>query len=270
MGRPKKYRVLSASSAPGSQFENTNRRKFMPQFLIDSRNIQGNTTTLTGNEAKHLIKVLRYKKGDRVFLSDGQYQYVSVIESLSGKTVNLKLLDRKLLQKAAPSPILGISLLKHDHLELVLQKGVELGVGEFILFISERTIPHYHESATPKKLARFEKIAMEAAKQSGMITPPKIDPVISFEALVKNFDGFSGVMLAWEEEKESSFNTVFQTLDPTKLLLIIGPEGGFTKEEVALAEKNGAKIVTLGRQILRAETAAITTLALCQYELGNL
>jgi len=242
----------------------------MPQFLIDPTKIKDNKTSLTGNEAKHLVKVLRHKRGDHIWVSDGTHQHHAIIESVGSKEVELILLNSRLLSKKAPSPILGIALLKHDHLEMVLQKSVELGIREFFLFISKRTIPHYHESATPKKLARFEKIALEAAKQSGMITIPKIHPVVTWDLLMKRLPEFSAVILAWEEEEEGSFNAVFQNLDTSRLVVLIGPEGGLTKEEVEQAKKAGAKIVSLGRQILRSETAAIATLTLCQYELGNI
>lgn len=242
----------------------------MPQFLIDPSQIKGNTAMITGEEAKHLVRVLRHKVGDVIHLSDGKHQYDAAIESISHKEVLLRLLERRLLKQVAPSPVLGMSLLKHDHLELAIQKGVELGVAEFFLFTSERTIPHYEEGATAKKISRFEKIAKEAAKQSGLITPPKIHSPLPWGQFVKCFKEFSGVLLAWEEETENNFHAVFQTIDPLRLLVIVGPEGGFTLEEVTLAEKEGAQIVSLGRQILRAETAAITLLALSQYELGNI
>ena len=242
----------------------------MPQFLIDPNQIDGNKATLSGDEAKHLVKVLRHKKGDRIWLSDGEHRYQAVIETIDPKEVVVKLLGSRTVKETNPSPILGIALLKHDHLELVIQKGVELGIGEFVLFTSERTIPHYHEAATPKKMERFAKIATEAAKQSGMLHHPKVHLPIFWASLVKKFDQFSGVLLAWEEEEESSFKTIFKTLDATRLLVIIGPEGGLASHEVAHAQKAGAKIISLGCQILRSETAAITTLTLCQYELGNI
>ncbi|MDO8527208.1 MAG: RsmE family RNA methyltransferase [Deltaproteobacteria bacterium] len=242
----------------------------MPQFLIQPSQIEGDRATLTGEESKHLVKVLRHKVGDSVFLSDGAHQYEAVIETIHPKAVDLRLVERRVLKVSAPSPALAIALLKHDHLELVLQKGVELGIAEFFLFVSERTIPHYGDSVTPKKMARFEKIIKEAAKQTGMVTIPKIHPLLTFEQLIHKFKDFSGVLLAWEKEEDNSFHSLFQTIDSSRLLVVIGPEGGFPLKEVTEAEKAGAKGLSLGRQILRAETAAIATLTLCQYELGNI
>lgn len=241
----------------------------MPQFLIDPKTIRGSTASIVGSEAKHLIRVLRYRAGDSLWVSDGAHRYRALIENIGSKEVSLKLIEAIPLALAAPSPVLGVALLKPDILKWVLQKGVELGVGEFILFSTQRTIPRLSEQSA-NKLARFEKIALEAAKQSGMISVPKIHPPLSFDHLVKRFSEFSVVLLFWEEEKESSFQTVFQTIDPSRMLILIGPEGGWTNEEIDQAKKAGAKTAGLGQQILRSETAALAALSLCQYELGNL
>lgn len=242
----------------------------MPQFLIDPKKLEGSQTILGGAEAKHLTRVLRYQVGDRIWVSDGEHRWRAVIEKTSGREVALKLLEKMPLKKTAPSPVLGLALLKHDHLEEVLQKGVELGVGEFFLIQTERTIPHFDRSAAAKKMERFQKIASEAAKQSGMVGVTQIHPPILFEDLVKEFRNFSAVILAWEEENVTSFHSVFSGVDPSRLLILIGPEGGWTAAEVSKAEAAGAKTASLGQQILRSETAAVVTLTLCQYELGNL
>ncbi|MBI4124619.1 MAG: 16S rRNA (uracil(1498)-N(3))-methyltransferase [Deltaproteobacteria bacterium] len=242
----------------------------MPQFLLDPKNVQGDFVILPPEEAKHLIKVLRYKHGDTLWVSDGQNRWRAVIEEATPKSARLKLLEKCSLPQTAPAPALGVALLKHDHLEWVLQKGVELGCREFFLFDSARTVPRFWETVTAKKLARFEKILAEAAKQSGLIGHPKIHPPLSFPELTRQFPKFSAVLLAWEEETQSDFAAAFQTLDPSNLLILIGPEGGFSRDEVVLAEKAGAKKISLGAQILRSETAAIALLTLCQYELGNI
>lgn len=242
----------------------------MSQFLIHPQEIQGTSVTLKEKEAKHLIKVLRYKKGDSLWLTDGNVRYRAMIETITPKEAKLKLLEKVEPLLKTPPPVLAIALLKHDHLEWVLQKGVELGIGEFHLLVTERTIPHYHKAATPKKIERFEKIAEAAAKQSGGVGRPKVHLPLLFKDFTTQFKKFTGVVLAWEEEEEASFHSVFQACDPTRLLVLIGPEGGWTLSEVALAEKEGARRVGLGEPILRSETAAITLLTLCQYELGNI
>lgn len=242
----------------------------MPQFLIKPEEIEGTTVTLKAQEAKHLTKVLRYKKGETLWVTDGESRYLALIEEIGSKEATLRLFEKQKPILKATAPALGIALLKHDHFEWVLQKSVELGVDAFFPFVSERTIPHYREQTTPKKIERFEKIALEAAKQSGLVAIPKIHPPKTFSELTAHFKNFTAVLIAWEQEKESSFHSTFETIDPSRLLLLIGPEGGFSNEEVFNAEKAGAKKLSLGRQILRSETAATVALTLCQYELGNL
>ncbi len=242
----------------------------MPQFLIDPKAIRESHATLNAQETKHLTKVLRYKKGDTLWVTDGESRYLAAIESIGHQEALLRLLEKEKPILKATGPVLGIALLKHDHLEWVLQKGVELGVEDFFLFTSERTVPRYADQTTPKKIARFEKIALEAAKQSGFVAIPKIHPPKNFSEITSHFKNFTAVLLAWEQEREGSFHSVFETIDPQRMMVLIGPEGGFTPHEVFQAEKGGAKKISLGRQILRSETAAIAALTLCQYELGNI
>lgn len=242
----------------------------MPQFLIDPKQIHAQRATLNAQETKHLHKVLRYQRGDTLWVSDGKVRYLARIETFAKNEATLHLIERHPLPLAAPAPALGVALLKHDHLEWVIQKGVELGIQDFFLFVSERTIPRYSRQTTPKKLARFEKIGREAAKQSGGVGAVNIHPPLSLPALLKQFAQFTAVLIAWEQETETTLAALFPTLDPTRLLVLIGPEGGFTPQEAHQAEQAGAKKVTLGPQILRSETAALVALTLCQYELGNI
>lgn len=242
----------------------------MPQFFINPASIEESHVTLNPDETKHLTKVLRYKEGDTLRVTDGEGRYLAVIETIGRREAVLKLLEKEKPILKAPAPALGISLLKLDHLEWVLQKGVELGVHDFFLFVSERTIPHYAEQTTPKKMGRFEKIALEAAKQSGLVAQPRIEPPKPFTKLTNLFKNFSTVLLAWEEEREYSFHSTMEGVDLSQLLVLIGPEGGFASREALQAEQAGAKKISLGRQILRSETAAVVALALCQYELGNI
>lgn len=242
----------------------------MPQFLVDSADIRDNFATLQGEEAKHLSRVLRHKTGDVVWVTDRKRRFRAKITDIGSKEVILKLIEEVPVRHKKNSPTLACALLKKDHLETVIQKGVELGVENFILFSSERTVPHYESADTPKKLERFQKIADVAAKQSMFLGSPQIREPIPFGTLVETFPDYSDVIFPWEEENESSFKTVFPQLQTGHLLVLIGPEGGFTPAEADLAKARGAHIVTLGEQILRSETAALTTIGLVQYELGNL
>lgn len=242
----------------------------MPQFLIPPEAIQNNKAQIRGAQAKHLIKVLRYKEGDSIYISDGANRYLAVVETIRSQEATLRIEKKIVLPAAKNPPILATSLLKGDHLEWVIQKCVELGVENIFLLLSERTIPRHREGAAPKKMERLQKIALEAAKQSGMVPIPKIFPPIAFEKLMQELKNYSSTLLAWEGEEKSSLHPLFPKINPEKILLMVGPEGGWTGEEVAEAKRCGAQTIGLGRQILRSETAAISLVTLCQYELGNL
>lgn len=242
----------------------------MPQFLVNSTDIRDNFATLQGEEAKHLAKVLRHKIGDVIWITDRKKRFRAQITSIFPKEVILKLIEEIIPRPKKKPPTLACALLKKDHLEWVIQKGVELGVENFILFSSERTVPQYESADTPKKLERFQKIADVAAKQSMFLGSPKIQVPTSLTTLIKNFAVYSAVLFPWESETEQHFKIAFQKLNTENILICIGPEGGFSEAEAHFAKTSGAHLVTLGDQILKSETAAITAIGLCQYELGNL
>lgn len=243
----------------------------MPQFFLEPSQIKEDRALLTGEEAKHLARVLRHQVGDWITVSDGKNRWRAEILEISPKQVLLKLSGQKTVAGKHRPPTLGIALLKHDHLELALQKCVELGVEEFFLLETERTIPHYGQEAG-KKMARFNKIALEAAKQSGMVAIPRVAGPIHFAEFCKQWSEFDQVLMAWELEAGKNLRDYAKgkSKDLTPALLLIGPEGGWTDEEVALARQHGAQTVGLGNQILRAETAAIVIATLYQYEVENL
>lgn len=241
----------------------------MPQFLIDPTQIQKDRAVMEGDEAKHLVKVLRHQVGDSIWVTDGKQRYHATIQTIQKEKVTLTLLTSSPLPTFAKAPALGIALLKLDHLEWVLQKGVELGIQEFFPIITERTISRLDPQKGAEKQKRFQKILLAAAKQCGMVAIPKIEPPIPLKALLPKFSQFSSVLLAWEGEN-TSFHDVFKTIDPSKVLILIGPEGGWSKAEVDLMQRKDVQLVSLGKQILRSETAALVALTLSQYELGNI
>lgn len=241
----------------------------MPQFLIDPTKIQKNQAVMEGDEAKHLVKVLRHQVGDSIWLTDGKQRYHATIQAIQKQKVILTLLTSTPLPTFAKAPALGIALLKLDHLEWVLQKGVELGIHEFFPIITERTIARLDPQKVVQKQERFQKILLAAAKQCGMIAIPKIESPTPLKELLPKFSQFSSVLLAWEGET-TSFHNAFKIIDPSKVLILIGPEGGWSKTEVDLMQNKGVQLVSLGKQILRSETAALVALTLSQYELGNI
>jgi len=202
-----------------------------------------------------ITKVLLAKEGDRFWLFDGLgYEYLGQIIELSNSRVRFLLIDKKQSTHEPASQItLYQSLLKSDKLEWVMQKAAELGVKEIVPVISSRSIVR---QITSVKLERYQEILKEATEQCGGAIMPKLSLAIDFREAIKLAAKADGLkFIAWEKETSRPIETA------EKINIFIGPEGGFSEEEIDLAKNNGIEPVTLGKRILRAETAAIASLA---------
>jgi 16S rRNA (uracil1498-N3)-methyltransferase len=203
------------------------------------------------------VRVLRAKKGDKVEIADTGELYLCEIKSL--EPLELTVLES--LYKPKPLPftvVLAFALLKGGHDELVLQKGTELGVNEFAPYISSRTIVRLDQKDKEKRQVRFEKIVQSSCEQCKRIDIPKVDGILSFDKMTDM--QFDHAFFAYEGLSHESFNLAAEAAkvkQGERVLLIVGPEGGFDEKEVALATKKGLTPVSLGQRILRAETASI-------------
>lgn len=211
--------------------------------------------TLSAEDRKYLFKVLRHSVGDTLCVIDGK-----------GKIYRARILNKKTLEilyekdfpiEDAFSTILCQGLLKGDKMDMVVQKATEIGVKKIIPFVSERCIVRY-----TRKIARWRKIAKEATEQSNRISVPEINEVVNFSDLIKQVE--NGILF-WEKAKTSLIQVISELPSEKPVFLFIGPEGGFTQQEVELAKKRGIKIASLGRSILRAETASIVSLAIVNF-----
>jgi len=242
----------------------------MPQFFIDQTFSKGSSVAIAGSDAHHIINVLRLKEGDWLIISDGRGKsYRAEIKKLKPKTVEVLVGEEKSLGRERPSVSLAFAVIKHDRTEYIIQKAVELGCADIRPFLSSRTVPTYSKNIGEKKLARWQSIALEAAKQSGLPFRPQIEEPVLFEKLCSRFEKYRKVFLFWEGEERTDLKSVSASID-SPVLIVIGPEGGFSKEEAELARKPGERTGSRGPQILRVETAALVALGIMQYETGNL
>lgn len=236
----------------------------MPQFLISPSAIKNGVVAVTGKDAKHIANVLRLKKGDWLMLTDGRgNRFKGEIVSASSKEISVKILNA-VASGQSSSVILAQALIKRERFELILQKAVELGCSKIIPFTSERT------SILPNKQNRWQKIADEAAKQCGTAFRPVVTAPAPFPKLL-SIEAPKQVFLFYEGENSQTLDAINLSAQAPKHLgtmLIIGPEGGFTSNEIAAAKKAGVVTLGLGPLILRAETAAIAALTLVQHKLG--
>lgn len=245
----------------------------MARFFVDKKDIKENYITIAGSEAHHIGTVLRLGINDEISLFDQNgAEYRGIIVEKSRRTIRVKIKSKTPCGYKAPiSIVLGQALVKGKKMDIIVQKATELGAAAIIPFCSMRSIPRIDERSATEKVAHWQKIAVEAAKQSGRLPAPQVEPVQEFREIIhRDFDGFLKIIL-WEEETERALHAVLtQNPDHTSLLCLVGPEGGFAQEEVNSAMRHGFIPVSLGKAILRTETASIALLAILQYEAGVL
>jgi len=242
----------------------------MPKFFVDKQQIGEKQVTLTGEDAKHLATVLRSKEGEEILVCDGcGMDYECQIVSVSPKEVIADILQEiSCTVEPAVKITLYQALPKADKMELIIQKTVELGVDRIVAVATSRCVVKLDKKES-KKIERWQKIAEAAAKQSGRGKIPQIgQKVLSFtEAIAEANTSLDGVMIPYEKEKEGGLRGFVKAFQGKSIGVFIGPEGGFAEEEIQKAMEAGVIPVSLGKRILRTETAGLVTVALLLYEL---
>ena len=243
-------------------------RFFVPQNF-------GNEMIITGVDAKHISKVLRMTIGDelQIVSDDGVTAQgkISFIDAACVKVGSLKIIGESNEPKVKITLAQGLA--KGEKMDFIIQKAVELGVTSIVPVAMEHSVVQLDGAKAIKKVERWQKISESAAKQSKRNIIPLVQPVMSVaEMLAKN--NCSTKIIAYECENQISLKSVLkEAIEQNKienLLLIIGPEGGISEDELDLARAAGAKPVSLGRRILRAETAGLVAMSAIFYETGDL
>ena len=223
--------------------------------------IIGRQVLLEDDDVFHLTRVMRAKVGDKIEVVNEGVVYIAQINRF--KPLEIDVVRRLKENNELPNNVVLIaSLLKGDKMDLVLQKATELGVSEIVLLETERTIVKFKKDDRELKIERFNKILKEAAEQSRRSVIPHLFRIITFDQL-RDIDA-NVKMIAYEEEAgaTNSFNKIVDSIKPgQKVAVLIGPEGGFAEHEVEIAMHNGYKKVSLGKRILRAETASFYALS---------
>lgn len=240
----------------------------MPKFFFHKNDISRGQIQLFGEDEKHIKTVLRAREGEEITLCDGEgVDYQCRIASLE-RGVLLDILSKEVCETEPKTKItLYQGLPKADKMELIIQKCVELGVDRIVAVSTERAIVKLDKKEA-KKLERWQKIAEAAAKQSGRGKIPEIgQQVLKFKEAVAEAKELDGAIIPYEREEETGIRQFVENFKGESVGVFIGPEGGFADEEIALAQENGITPITLGKRILRTETAGMTTTAILLYEL---
>ncbi|TVX94313.1 16S rRNA (uracil(1498)-N(3))-methyltransferase [Paenibacillus agilis] len=252
----------------------------MQKYFVEPEQFGDEEVIITGQDAHHLVRVMRSKPGAKFIVSDGEAReaLVELVEADSEQVKARILEHRATTAEAACRVTIAQSLPKGDKMELIIQKCTEIGAVSFIPFQSDRTVVQYDSKKEAKRLERWSKIAKEAAEQSHRNRVPDMKPSMSVKQLVQAMEQYDLVLLCYEDERGTQIRDVVQpyatkvasVVDKGEVLIIVGPEGGFTAQEVETFVNAGAVSVGLGRRILRAETAGMLALTCVLYETGEM
>lgn len=245
----------------------------MTRFFIAADQIKDNTVILKGEDRHHLLNVLRQGPGGEITVLNGKgEEYLVRITGVTTDQVNGVIIDKVERQTEPRVKITLVqSLPKADKFEWILQKNTELGVSRFQPVFTERSNIKLDQAGRERKLVRWNKIIREAAEQSGRQIVPILEPIRSWDEVISNFKG-ELKLIPWENESTRSLKQVLEGQNgiPEQVMVLIGPEGGFSLQEVENARSRGAVPVTLGPRILRTETAGLVVASALLYHFGDL
>lgn len=244
----------------------------MYQFFVEPSQIQGNRIVITGSDVNHIKNVLRMKAGDEIAVSNGMdgKEYRCGIEAFTEDEIACGLRFVKEDGVELPSKIyLFQGLPKADKMELIIQKAVELGAFEVIPVAAKRCVVRLDEKKAAGKISRWQGIAEAAAKQSKRAVIPKVHPVLSMKEAVAYAQNMDVKLIPYElAEGMQHTKQMIEAVKPEQSIAVfIGPEGGFEESEIQMAREAGIEPVTLGRRILRTETAGFTVISWLMYQL---
>jgi 16S rRNA (uracil1498-N3)-methyltransferase len=238
-----------------------------PRFFISPDQVSSQVITISGEDVRHIVRVLRMKTGDELLLCDGKGAEYSVkIAQVNKSEITAEVTARSKREIRYPLITLGQGLPKSDKMDWIVQKATELGVANIIPLITERTIVKVKDEE--KRVARWQKIAREAAMQSNRPDIPVVGVIRPFRDFLMTLDPgpLTLFLLPWEEGTEPIKNILHRMSGMKQVIVLIGPEGGFSVSEAEAAHGKGFHLLSLGPNILRTETAAITALSMIGYE----
>lgn len=243
----------------------------MPKFFINKKLIRDNIYEINGEDALHIKNSLRKKIGDRITLSDGcGYDYDCIIKNIT-ECIILYIQNAYISKNEVKKEIILCQALpKGDKLDFIIQKSVELGVSMVVPFISNRCVSRPKKETLLKKNNRYNKIALEAAKQSLRSKIPIVHEIVSFEKCLNMVDEKDKGIIFYEEEGKKISLLEKELLKAERIFLFIGSEGGFEKQEIERAIGKNFSICTLGNRILRCETASITAISVLMNIIGEI
>ena len=246
----------------------------MPKFFVPKENILDNEIIINNEDVAHIKRVLRASLGDCLTLCDGKgTNYEAKITKIDDKQINLEILSK---EKSNTEPNIEVTIFqglpKASKMDYIIQKTTELGIVKIVPCKMSRSVSKIENSKdAKKKCERWQKIAEEAAKQSGRGIVPVVTEPVDFSDAVNLLKNFDLAFAPYECEDQNKLKSVLTSKNSVKTIaFMIGPEGGYDLHETELLQKNAIPTVTLGKRILRTETAGEAVLSMIMYELGDI
>lgn len=244
----------------------------MPKFFVAKEKINGDIITIDTEDVAHIRRVLRLDKGDIITVCDSvAIDYSAEITEISDKAVTCRVLSKeKNNAESNISVTLFQALPKATKMELIIQKNTELGVVRIVPCSLSRCVVKLDGKDARKKCERWQKIADEAAKQSGRGILPEVSDVLSFKEAVAEMKKADLCFVPYESADDITLKSVLKNSSAKTVSFMIGPEGGFSPEEAEYLKNEDVPLVTLGKRILRTETAGMAVLSMIMYEIGDI
>ena len=245
----------------------------MHRFFVPAGTLQDRQIVLAGPQAHQIRDVLRMKPGENIIVLDNTgYEYIVSLTRIERQEVIGDVIEKR-KSETEPNTHISLyqSLLAREKFEFVLQKCTEVGVSRFVPVVTQRSIIRRPETITAKKMSRWRSIITEAAEQSGRGRIPELESPVNFKDALTRLGDFDCCLVGSVEGSQSSLRQILESVEneTAKIALFIGPEGGFTDKEIADACIRGAKAFSLGKRILRTETAAVVASALILHEMDQ-
>ena len=245
----------------------------MFHFFVSPENITDSSVTVVGDDVNHIKNVLRMKIGEKFIANDGNGgSYCCAVSEITDERITAEILEGQLSSTELPVKlVLFQGLPKADKMELIIQKAVELGVSEIVPVEMSRCVVKLDDKKKKSKITRWQSISESAAKQSGRMLIPEIHDVLNFKNALEYAKDFDVVFVPYEcaDSMAKMKEKMAQIKSGMTVGIFIGPEGGYEKEEIENATAAGGEIVSLGKRILRTETASIAALAICMFNIES-
>jgi len=240
----------------------------MSRFFSPPQNVRGNYIYIEGHEARHILNVMRMKEKDKVVVFDGTgKEYTGFISKIKGKSLIIEVVSTRYPKKSVqPEITLFQCMPKKEKMDYIVEKATELGVHSIKPLISERTIARPSEEKNDSRISRWEKIALNAAKQCGRNDIPEIRNIEKFYNALDSVNDFDLVLMAHLSEGTIPLREAIKDFDTGRIAVFIGPEGDFTAEEIIMAKETNCKLISLGPRVLKSDTAGLYVITILNYE----